>query len=50
MAWCCANAPGRESHNEITTFDSTRLAIHELPIALAAVAGAEELDLPRIEL
>ena len=44
------DAPGRQSDDEITTFDSTGLAIQDLAIALAAMARAEELDLPRIEL
>jgi alanine dehydrogenase len=44
------DAPGRESDAEITVFDSTGLAIQDLAIALAAMAGAEELDLPHIDL
>ena len=43
-------APGRESDEEITSFDSTGLAIHDLAIALAAVERAGELELPAIEL
>jgi ornithine cyclodeaminase/alanine dehydrogenase-like protein (mu-crystallin family) len=43
-------APGRSSAEAITAFDSTGLAIQDLAIALAAVARADELDLPRIEL
>jgi len=41
---------GRRSNEEITTFDSTGLAIQDLAIALAAMEGAGELDLPTIEL
>ena len=37
--------PGRESPAEITTFDSTGLAIQDLAIALAALRRAGELDL-----
>jgi alanine dehydrogenase len=44
------DAPGRESDDEITTFDSTGLAIQDLAIALAAVDQADELDLPTLEL
>jgi len=44
------DAPGRESDDEITTFDSTGLAIQDLAIARAAVAEAARLDLPTIEL
>jgi alanine dehydrogenase len=44
------DAQGRESDDEITTFDSTGLAIQDLAIALAAIAGADELDLPTLEL
>jgi alanine dehydrogenase len=40
---------GRQSDEEITTFDSTGLAIQDLAIALAAMARAEELDLPSVE-
>jgi ornithine cyclodeaminase/alanine dehydrogenase-like protein (mu-crystallin family) len=43
-------APGRQSPDEITVFDSTGLAIQDLAIALAAVARADELELPAIEL
>ena len=43
-------APGRRSTDEITSFDSTGLAIQDLAIALAAVEHAEKLDLPTIEL
>jgi alanine dehydrogenase len=44
------DAPGREHDEEITTFDSTGLAIQDLAIALAAVDQAGELDLPGLEL
>ena len=44
------SAPGRQSEEEITTFDSTGLAIQDLAIALAAVDGAESPDLPSIDL
>jgi alanine dehydrogenase len=37
--------PGREAAAEITTFDSTGLAIQDLAIALAAVGRVDELDL-----
>jgi ornithine cyclodeaminase/alanine dehydrogenase-like protein (mu-crystallin family) len=43
-------AAGRESEDEITTFDSTGLAIQDLAIALAAVERAETLELPTTEL
>jgi ornithine cyclodeaminase/alanine dehydrogenase-like protein (mu-crystallin family) len=43
-------APGRQSDDEITAFDSTGLAIQDLAIALAAVERADELDLPTVEL
>jgi alanine dehydrogenase len=44
------DAPGRAGDDEITAFDSTGLAIQDLAIALAALEGADELDLPLIEL
>jgi alanine dehydrogenase len=44
------DAQGRQSEDEITTFDSTGLAIQDLAIALAAMEGADELDLPTLEL
>ena len=44
------DAPGREHEDEITTFDSTGLAIQDLAIALTAVDQAGELDLPALEL
>ncbi|MGZ4258021.1 MAG: ornithine cyclodeaminase family protein [Gaiellaceae bacterium] len=43
-------APGRGGEDEITSFDSTGLAIQDLAIALAAIERAGELDLPTIEL
>jgi ornithine cyclodeaminase/alanine dehydrogenase-like protein (mu-crystallin family) len=43
-------APGRRSDDEITTFDSTGLAIQDLAIALAAMERAPELALPTLEL
>jgi alanine dehydrogenase len=43
-------AEGRRSEHEITTFDSTGLAIQDLAIALAALERRDELDLPAIEL
>ena len=44
------DARGRDSDDEITTFDSTGLAIQDLGIALAAMEHADELDLPGLEL
>jgi alanine dehydrogenase len=41
---------GRRAANEITTFDSTGLAIQDLAIALAALGRAGELELSRLEL
>jgi ornithine cyclodeaminase/alanine dehydrogenase-like protein (mu-crystallin family) len=41
---------GRVHEDEITTFDSTGLAIQDLAIALAAMERADELDLPTIAL
>jgi ornithine cyclodeaminase/alanine dehydrogenase-like protein (mu-crystallin family) len=41
---------GRRSSDEITLFDSTGLAIQDLAIARAALARADELDLPRFRL
>ena len=43
-------APGRESPEEITLFDSTGLAIQDLAIAKAALARADQFDLVRIPL
>ena len=44
------DAQGRQSDEEITTFDSTGLAIQDLAIALAAIEREDELDLPTLEL
>jgi alanine dehydrogenase len=41
---------GRTDQDEITTFDSTGLAIQDLAIALAAMDRADELDLPMLDL
>ena len=41
---------GRRSGEEITTFDSTGLAIQDLAIALAAIERVADLGLPTIEL
>ena len=43
------SATGRQSADEITTFDSTGLAIQDLAIALAAMEQADALDLPVLE-
>jgi alanine dehydrogenase len=43
------DAPGRESGDEITAFDSTGLAIQDLAIALAATERATELDPPMLD-
>jgi alanine dehydrogenase len=43
-------APGRQSPDDVTLFDSTGLAIQDLAVALAAMERAEELDLPMIDL
>ena len=42
-------APGRQSPEEITIFDSTGLAIQDLAIAIAALERAGELDLPTLD-
>jgi ornithine cyclodeaminase/alanine dehydrogenase-like protein (mu-crystallin family) len=44
------DAPGREQDDEITTFDSTGLAIQDLAVALAAMERTDELDLPTLAL
>ena len=41
---------GRQSEDEITTFDSTGLAIQDLAIALAALGRADGLELPSLDL
>jgi len=43
-------AQGRGADEEITTFDSTGLAIQDLAIALAAIEREDGLDLPTLEL
>jgi alanine dehydrogenase len=43
-------APGRQSSDDITLFDSTGLAIQDLAIALVAMEHADELDLPTLDL
>jgi ornithine cyclodeaminase/alanine dehydrogenase-like protein (mu-crystallin family) len=43
------DAAGRTSGDEITTFDSTGLAIQDLAIAVAALARADELDLRHLD-
>jgi alanine dehydrogenase len=43
-------APGRQSKDDITIFDSTGLAIQDLAIALAAMERSDELDLPTLDL
>jgi ornithine cyclodeaminase/alanine dehydrogenase-like protein (mu-crystallin family) len=43
-------AEGRRAPDEITSFDSTGLAIQDLAIAIAAYEHADELELPRLEL
>jgi alanine dehydrogenase len=43
-------APGRQSPDDITIFDSTGLAIQDLAIALAAIERVDDLDLPTIDL
>jgi alanine dehydrogenase len=44
------DSPGRRSDDEITTFDSTGLAIQDLAVALAAFERAGELDLATLTL
>ena len=43
-------ADGRSSAEDVTLFDSTGLAIQDLAIAKAALAKAQTLDLPTVEL
>jgi alanine dehydrogenase len=43
-------APGRQSPDDVTLFDSTGLAIQDLAIALAAMESVDELDLPTVDL
>ena len=42
-------APGRQSKDDITIFDSTGLAIQDLAVALAAMERADDLHLPTID-
>ncbi len=49
-AFLAGDADGRRADDEITTFDSTGLAIQDLAIALAALERADELDLPTLDL
>jgi len=49
VAVLAGDAAGRRSDDEITVFDSTGLAIHDLAIALAALEQAEDLDLPTMD-
>ena len=44
------DAPGRSGDGEITTFDSTGLAIQDLAIAVVALGRAGELELPLLDL
>jgi ornithine cyclodeaminase/alanine dehydrogenase-like protein (mu-crystallin family) len=44
------SAEGRRGDDEITTFDSTGLAIQDLAIALAALDRADELGLDMLQL
>jgi alanine dehydrogenase len=44
------HADGRRSAEDVTLFDSTGLAIQDLAIAKAALAKADQLDLPRLNL
>jgi alanine dehydrogenase len=46
------NAPGRESGDEITVFDSTGLAVQDLAVAALVYERADELglDVPTIDL
>jgi ornithine cyclodeaminase/alanine dehydrogenase-like protein (mu-crystallin family) len=44
------SAEGRRSGEEVTTFDSTGLAIQDLAIALAAMESLDRLDLGVLDL
>jgi len=44
------DAEGRRSDDEITTFDSTGLAIQDLAVALAALEARSRLPLATLEL
>jgi alanine dehydrogenase len=43
-------AAGRSGDDDRTVFDSTGLAIQDLAVALAAMANADDLDLPTLDL
>jgi len=43
-------APGRQSPDDITVFDSTGLAIQDLAVAIAAYERRDELDLQTVDL
>jgi alanine dehydrogenase len=43
-------AEGRQSDRDITTFDSTGLAIQDLAIAIAAIERADDMELRAIDL
>jgi ornithine cyclodeaminase/alanine dehydrogenase-like protein (mu-crystallin family) len=43
-------APGRDSDEEITAFDSTGLAVQDLAVALAAMEQVGELEVPTLDL
>jgi alanine dehydrogenase len=44
------SAPGRDSPDEITAFDSTGLALQDLAVALAALERRDAFDLPMVPL
>ncbi|MGZ4389330.1 MAG: ornithine cyclodeaminase family protein, partial [Gaiellaceae bacterium] len=44
------DAEGRRDAGDITTFDSTGLALQDLAVALVALERVDELDLPTIDL
>jgi len=44
------DADGRRAPEEITTFDSTGLAIQDLAISLAAMEALDEVDPPLVEI
>ena len=43
-------ASGRENDDQVTSFDSTGLAIQDLAIAIAAMERADDLDLATLDL
>jgi ornithine cyclodeaminase/alanine dehydrogenase-like protein (mu-crystallin family) len=43
-------APGRQSDDDVTVFDSTGLAIQDLAIAIACFAQIDELDLSTVDI